>query len=164
MKRLFESNLTAAQASTGTLSIMNSRVPKTATGYPLPNPSLVTQKRLLDPVASDGDDSKSPLKRPRLTRKNLALLDKMGKKTSAPPGSTDDSSSTAETTSTTTSAFAMQAFCNGMLLPRDSRPPTNLQAIRERHARSRASASLGIKVQTLRQTSRESLQQGDHGR
>jgi hypothetical protein len=35
----------------------------------------------------------------------------------------------------------MQAFRNGMLPPRRSQPPTNLQAIRERHARSRASAS-----------------------
>lgn len=88
----------------------------------------------------DGDDSKHRVKRPRLTRRNLALFDKMGKKKSTIPSSTDDSSAT-RTTSTTTSGFAIQASRNGMVPPRSSKPPTNLKDIRARYASSRATAS-----------------------
>ena len=97
-----------------------------------------------------------PTKRARLTRKNLALFDKVGKKesktkgskkaASAPPDSTADPSSptptpTTKTISTTTSGFAEQAYKNGILLPFHSAPPKNLKAIHERHAKSRATAS-----------------------
>lgn len=93
----------------------------------------------------DGDDSEPPLKRPRLTRKNLALLEKMEKKkTSAPSEQSTDSSSSSSSSSTpsiTNTVFAKQASRNGILPPHNSKPPTNLAAIRSRHARSRTSAS-----------------------
>lgn len=74
----------------------------------------------------------------RLTRKNLALFNKMGKKKSSDPS--DDSGST-KTISTTSTGFAIQARENGMLEPRYSKPPTNLEDIRKRLASSRATAS-----------------------
>ncbi|KAI1298006.1 hypothetical protein F5Y03DRAFT_368943 [Xylaria venustula] len=76
----------------------------------------------------------------RLTRKNLALFNKMGKKKTSDPS--DDSGSTkTKTTSTTTSGFADKARDNGILDPVSSKPPTDLKDVRERHARSRATAS-----------------------
>ncbi|KAK3337346.1 hypothetical protein B0T19DRAFT_447931 [Cercophora scortea] len=74
----------------------------------------------------------------RLTRKNLAEFNKMGKKKTSDP--TDDSRST-KTTSTTTSSFAVKAQKNGILDPRSSKPPTNLEEIREQYARPCATAS-----------------------
>ncbi|RYP67901.1 hypothetical protein DL769_005637 [Monosporascus sp. CRB-8-3] len=98
-------------------------------------------------IGSDGDDNEHQLKRARLTRKNLALFDKMAKKkgsnmasASAPPESTAQSSTT-KTTSTITSGFAIHAYKNGILDPVSSKPPQNLEDIRERAARSRATAS-----------------------
>src|SRR6188768_883002 len=78
----------------------------------------------------DSDHNEHQLKRARLTRKNLALFNKMGrkKKASAPPESTDDPSTT-KTTSTTTSDFAIQARDNGILNPLNSKPPINLDDI-----------------------------------
>jgi hypothetical protein len=82
----------------------------------------------------------------RLTRQNLARLNKMGnnhkgsKEGSAHRDSTDDSSTT-KTLSTTASGFAIQARNNGILDPISSKPPTNLEDIRERLARSRQTAS-----------------------
>ncbi|KAK3336960.1 hypothetical protein B0T19DRAFT_437661 [Cercophora scortea] len=72
----------------------------------------------------------------RLTRKNLALFDKMGKKNDS-----QDSTTASKTTSTTTSCFAVQAFKNGILPPLHSKPPTNLEDIQKRFARSRETAS-----------------------
>jgi hypothetical protein len=97
----------------------------------------------------DGDDDAEPrtkraqTTRPnsepaRLTRKNLALFDKMGKKKSSDPS--DDSGST-KTISTTSTGFAIQARENGILDPLDSKPPKNLDDIRNRLAESRATAS-----------------------
>lgn len=113
--------------------------------------SPVTETGLLDGMASTGgmrdggDDTEPRPKRPRLTRKNLALLEKMErKKTSAPTEESTDSSTSPSTTSTasiTPSVFATQASRNGILRPHNSKPPTNLDAIRQRHARSRTSAS-----------------------
>jgi len=74
----------------------------------------------------------------RLTRKNLALFDKMGKKKAS--DATDESKST-RTTSTTTSGFADKAYKNGILRPLHSRPPTSLDDIRRRHAAPRETAS-----------------------
>ncbi|KND91729.1 hypothetical protein TOPH_03830 [Tolypocladium ophioglossoides CBS 100239] len=107
-------------------------------------PATQLQKWQLD---SDGDNDKRQLKRTRLTRKNLARFNKMGKRkasknasASAHLESTVDSSS-AKTISTTTSGFAIQAYKNGILEPLYSKPPTNLGDIRKRHTRSRATAS-----------------------
>ncbi|CAP61631.1 uncharacterized protein PODANS_4_2290 [Podospora anserina S mat+] len=93
-----------------------------------------SRKRQLD---SD-DDAEPRTKRARLTRQNLARFNKMGKKQPSDPS--DDSGST-KTISTTASGFAIQARKNGILEPRHSQPPTNLQDLHERHARSRESAS-----------------------
>lgn len=81
----------------------------------------------------------------RLTRKNLAMFNKMVKKggntsVSASPDSTVKSSTT-KTNSTTASGFAIQACKNGMLGPRASEPPTNLEDIRKRLAQSRGTPS-----------------------
>ncbi|CAK7223161.1 hypothetical protein SCUCBS95973_005084 [Sporothrix curviconia] len=87
----------------------------------------------------DGNSDAEPLiKRARPTRKNLALLDNMGKKKTPDP--TDDSKS-AKSTLTTTTGFADKAYKNGTLRPLHSRPPVNLDDIDRRHAASRATAS-----------------------
>ncbi|EOO03075.1 hypothetical protein UCRPA7_1411 [Phaeoacremonium minimum UCRPA7] len=88
---------------------------------------------------SDSDDDKPQPKRVRLTRKNLAAFNKMGKKKKT---SDDDSGSTkTKTTSTTSSGFAEQVYKNGVRQPPYAKPPPNLGDIRERLARSRATAS-----------------------
>jgi hypothetical protein len=74
----------------------------------------------------------------RLTRKNLALFNKMGKKKTSDPS--DDSGST-KTLSTTASGFDIRARKNGILDPMGSRPPKNLEEIRERLAAPRETAS-----------------------
>ena len=85
------------------------------------------------------------MKRRRLTRRNLALFSgtrRKKEKASALESAVDlTSSSTTETTSTTASGFAEQARENGILHPTHSRPPKNLDAILERHNKSRATAS-----------------------
>lgn len=111
------------------------------------SPTTRLRKRRID---SDSGDNGHQLKRARLTRKNLALFNKMGKKketkgtnkasVSAPSESTDESSTT-KTTSTTTSGFAVRARDNGILHHRHSKPPTNLENIQKQHARSRETAS-----------------------
>ncbi|KAI0398707.1 hypothetical protein F4802DRAFT_611421 [Xylaria palmicola] len=82
-----------------------------------------------------------PLKQVRLTQGNLALLDKVtgGKhinKTLASPESAGGSSTT-KSTSTSTPGFAIQAYKNGILEPRYSKPPTNLEDLRLRFAQPR---------------------------
>ncbi|KIH92779.1 hypothetical protein SPBR_02779 [Sporothrix brasiliensis 5110] len=98
--------------------------------------STQTQKRQ---IVGDCDNDKAPPKRARLTRQNLAAFDKMGKNKTSNP--TDGSSTTTKSTSTTTSGFALQARKNGILDPRSSKPPQNLEDLRERLARSRETAS-----------------------
>lgn len=89
-----------------------------------------SRKRRID---SDSDDE--PLaKRARLTQKNLALFDKMGKKKVLE--STDGS-----TTTTTTSGFADKAYKNRIFQPLHSKTPTNHEARRKRGAESRGTAS-----------------------
>ncbi|CAK7235590.1 hypothetical protein SCUCBS95973_009318 [Sporothrix curviconia] len=95
-----------------------------------------SRKRQID--NDDDSDAEPSPKRARLTRKNLALFDKMGKKKTSDP--TDDSKST-KTTSTTTSGFALQARKNGILDPRSSKPPKSLEEVLKRHAKTRATAS-----------------------
>ncbi|KAI8960869.1 hypothetical protein F5Y11DRAFT_328373 [Daldinia sp. FL1419] len=90
-------------------------------------------------IAVDSDDDKPQPKRARLTRKNLALFDKMGKKKDSQDSTT--ASQKTKTTSTTISGFADQAYKNCILPPRHSKPPANLKDIQERHSRSRATAS-----------------------
>ncbi|KAI1144735.1 hypothetical protein F4825DRAFT_467869 [Nemania diffusa] len=107
-----------------------------------------SRKRQID-NESDTDD-KPQLKRARLTRRNLARFNKMdkGKKkeskskksSSSHRDSTSESQKT-KTTSTTTSGFAIQAYKNGIPDPLHSKPPTNLEDLRKRHARSRETAS-----------------------
>ncbi|TPX14916.1 uncharacterized protein E0L32_005025 [Thyridium curvatum] len=95
--------------------------------------STQTRKRQLD-----DNDAEPRTKRARLTRKNLAHFNKMGRKKTSDPS--DDSGST-KTLSTTASGFGTQARKNGILDPISSKPPTNLEDIRERLARSRQTAS-----------------------
>ncbi|KAL8383625.1 hypothetical protein RB595_010698 [Gaeumannomyces hyphopodioides] len=89
------------------------------------------------PRTSDSGDEPAA-KRTRLTRKNLALFDKMGNQGTSNP--TGNSKST-KTTSTSTSGFAKKAHKNGILHPAYSKPPANLEKIRERHNQPRASVS-----------------------
>lgn len=89
-------------------------------------------------IGSDCGDNERHLKRARLTRKNLALFDKMGRKKVS--GSTAESGST-KTTSTTTSGFDIKARKNGILLPPSSRAPTNHETRHERGGQSRGTPS-----------------------
>ncbi|KAF6820089.1 hypothetical protein CPLU01_12863 [Colletotrichum plurivorum] len=91
-------------------------------------------------------DDEPLIKRARLTRENLARLNKMGKpkkgsKTASTERETTDDSTTTKSISTTASVFATQARDNGMLDPFGSKTPTNHEARRERSARSRETAS-----------------------
>ncbi|KAF2962856.1 hypothetical protein GQX73_g10717 [Xylaria multiplex] len=96
-------------------------------------------------IAGDSDDDKPQPKRARLTRKNLALFDKMGKKKESHRASSHCDSTgelqKTKTTSTTTSGFALQAHKNGILDPIGSKPPANLEDLREQYAKSRATVS-----------------------
>ncbi|KAI0431838.1 hypothetical protein F5Y09DRAFT_330046 [Xylaria sp. FL1042] len=99
-----------------------------------------TRKRQIDDSEVEPQPKRARLTRKKLTRKNLAEFNKMGKKKASDP--TDDSGSTkTKTTSTTSSGFADKARNNGILDPHSSKPPTNLESIRKRHAKSRATAS-----------------------
>ncbi|KAK0655252.1 hypothetical protein B0T16DRAFT_307406, partial [Cercophora newfieldiana] len=105
-----------------------------------------TQTRKRQIVGDSDDDAEPRAKRARttqltsglarLTRKNLALFDKMGKKNKAL-----DSKDESKTTSTTTSGFDIKAHKNGILLFPSSKTPTNHKTRRERNARSRGTAS-----------------------
>lgn len=93
-----------------------------------------SQKRQID---SNSDDE--PLtKRAQLTRKNLALFDKIGKKKTSNPS---NNSGSTKTLSTTAPYFDVQAYKNGILDPLDSRPPKTLEDIRKRLSKTRATAS-----------------------
>ncbi|KAK0655461.1 hypothetical protein B0T16DRAFT_310727, partial [Cercophora newfieldiana] len=75
-----------------------------------------------------------------LTRKNLALFNKMDKNKAL--DSTDESKLTkTKTTSTTTSGFAHKARNNGIIARIHSKPPQNVDNFRERHSKTRATAS-----------------------
>jgi hypothetical protein len=97
------------------------------------------QKRSIN---GDGSDNTHQLKRVRLTHKNLAEFNKMARKkgTSKAPVS-DPPDSTGKPKSTTSSGFAIQAYKNGILGPRSSKTPANIEDIRTRYAESRGSAS-----------------------
>ncbi|OBT61023.1 hypothetical protein VE03_09618 [Pseudogymnoascus sp. 23342-1-I1] len=85
----------------------------------------------------------------KLTRKNLALLNKMTTEEgigdeleSALLNSTVQTPTTkTKTTSATMSSFANKAYENGILLPFDSKPPNNLSEIHKRASSSRGTVS-----------------------
>ncbi|PHH89313.1 hypothetical protein CDD83_6302 [Cordyceps sp. RAO-2017] len=82
-------------------------------------------------------------KRVRLTSKNLERLNKMNNASSKPsarPGSIGGFTTSTETTSSFSSLFPKDEQL-GYLKPSKSKPPTNLEEIRERFARSRATTS-----------------------
>ncbi|KAF2964694.1 hypothetical protein GQX73_g8888 [Xylaria multiplex] len=112
---------------------------------------LLTSRVQKRQIESEQDDSNNEheLRRARLTRKNLARLNRMAKrkrpsKESASASILTDStadSSSAKTISTTSPGFAIRAHRNGIVGSLYSKPPTNLGTIHEQHAKPRASAS-----------------------
>lgn len=103
-------------------------------------------------IDGDGDgDERQPI-RARLTRKNLAVLDRVDKRThltrqerasslvSVHPETTSTSSSK-ESNPSMAPDFALQSYKNGILQSRHSKPPTNLADIRSRGAVSRKTPS-----------------------
>ncbi len=81
-----------------------------------------------------------PISEPaRLTRQNLRTLQQDGQEEVLRPPR-DDSGST-KTLSTTASGFDIQAYKNGILEPSRSKPPSNLEDIHKRLARTRVTAS-----------------------
>jgi hypothetical protein len=110
---------------------------------PSQTPPRVSRKRQInesdaEPRTKRARTTQSTSEPARLTRKNLTLFDKMAKKKTS---GTTDGSSTTKTTSTTSSGFADKARNNGILDPHSSKPPTNLESIRKKHAKSRKTAS-----------------------
>ena len=131
--------------------------PPNCRGPSLPEPKIEGQGEQTSPATqlpkrqsdSDGNDERQ-LKRAPLTRKNLAVFNKMATKkesskalASDPQESTTESTTTTTTksTSTTSSGFAIQAYKNGILNPLHFKPPTNLKDIRAQYTRSRGTAS-----------------------
>ncbi|EFX03438.1 hypothetical protein CMQ_366 [Grosmannia clavigera kw1407] len=118
----------------------------------LSRPPAIEEHKLLPPTApsrnphigGDGDgDERQPIPA-RLTRKNLALLNRMGKRkrpTTSGSRETMSTSSSGRSSSSMTSGFALQAYKNGILQPLYSKPPTNLTSIRSRGAASRETPS-----------------------
>lgn len=100
---------------------------------PAPTP---TRNRQID---HDNSNDEPRRKRVRLTRKNLAEFNKMTKKKTTDPS--DGSSTNTKTTLTTVSSFVVKTRDNGILPLLSSKLPTNLEDIRRRHAKSRATAS-----------------------
>ncbi|KAL2689380.1 hypothetical protein Neosp_003433 [[Neocosmospora] mangrovei] len=93
-----------------------------------------SRKRQLDsdddaePQTKRARTTQPTLEPARLTRQNLARFNKMGKKKTSDPS---DDSGSAKTISTTSTGFAIQARKNGILEPRYSKPPTNLEDLHE---------------------------------
>ncbi|OAA57401.1 hypothetical protein SPI_07060 [Niveomyces insectorum RCEF 264] len=117
-------------------------------------PAKPPQKRRIDGGSSTGragdsdDRNERPPKRARLTRKNLALFNRMAKKkankgsaSAAPESGTTTSTTQTKTISTTSSGFADQADKNGILNTRRSKRPQNFEETANRLARSRETAS-----------------------
>ncbi|KAI5458445.1 hypothetical protein BGZ63DRAFT_324637, partial [Mariannaea sp. PMI_226] len=112
--------------------------------------ATLVRKRQINSNRDNGDHQKERL---QLTRKNLAILNKINEMTKkgthkppafALPDSTKEATSTkttTKTTSTTRAGFASQARKNGILDPIGSKPPKNLEDIRRRYAQSRGTAS-----------------------
>ncbi|KAK7429740.1 hypothetical protein QQZ08_003766 [Neonectria magnoliae] len=119
-------------ASAASLRASQALLPET---LQLPNPALGPEpsapKRHIND-SDDGDSDRPRVKRARLTRKNLEFFDKM---TNSGPGSGTSVSSTSP-------LFATLSMENGILTPYQSKPPTNLDQILERHARSTVRAPI----------------------
>ncbi|KAK0729122.1 hypothetical protein B0T21DRAFT_207365 [Apiosordaria backusii] len=101
----------------------------------LPAPTVEGQEQV-------SPDNEHQPKRAQLTQKNLALFNKIPRK--KPASATVPSESATESSkavSSTSHGFADQAYKNGILDAHYSIPPTNIEDICERHARSRATAS-----------------------
>ncbi|KAK3336826.1 hypothetical protein B0T19DRAFT_52098 [Cercophora scortea] len=104
------------------------------------SPKTSSRKRQTDDSDVEPQPKRARLTRKKLTRKNLAAFNKMGKKKASDP--TDDSESTkTKTTSTTTSGFAAKARKNGILPQLHSKPPKDLKDLQKQYAQSRATAS-----------------------
>lgn len=112
-----------------------------------PDPKVEEPKQVPPATRTDSDDNEQQPKRARLTRKNLTLFNKIARKKGTIQASASSASestaesSTTKTTSITPSRFAFQAYKNGILEPRRSKPPTNLEDLRKRYAESRGTAS-----------------------
>ncbi|KAJ2995437.1 hypothetical protein NUW58_g1274 [Xylaria curta] len=141
------------------------QVAKTGPQHPKPEPPKRLCASLLEPKVEEPeqvspatwsrkrqigcgvDKNRHQLKRARLTRKNVALFNRMARKNEANKASASASLesavglSTTKTTSTTSTGFDVRARKNGMLDPRSSKPPTNLKDLEKRHTQSRGSAS-----------------------
>ncbi|KAK0655178.1 hypothetical protein B0T16DRAFT_450910 [Cercophora newfieldiana] len=112
--------------------------PKRSRARPPPIQTPPSRKRQIDTDTDTDTDHKPQPKGARLTRKNLALFNKIGKKSSTHRESTSESQ---ETLSSTAPGFALQVSKNGILPPFRSKPPTNFEVFQERRAQSRATAS-----------------------
>jgi len=107
-----------------------------------------TQRRKFAGGDDNGDGDVDPDSRPKraqVTRKNLGLLERMTGEDKEGASPSDSPSSTASThtkaISTLPSGFADQASRSGILSPRRSKPPADLEHLVVRLDRSRGSAS-----------------------
>ncbi|KAK0655532.1 hypothetical protein B0T16DRAFT_451193 [Cercophora newfieldiana] len=110
--------------------------------------STQTRKRQND---SDIDDAEPQAKRARttlptsepapLTRKNLALFNKMGKEKSSDPSNDSGTTGTTKTISTTSPGFADKARENGIFHSLVSRAPLDLEEIHRQLPKRRMTAS-----------------------
>jgi hypothetical protein len=130
-RRVVDSSRTALPPISGAWPLLH--------GDPARDTSAAQPKKRHRDGASAND--LSPAKRARLTRENLALFNEMPRKKGTNKAESTVESSFTKTTSSTTSGFAIQARENGILEPRRSKPPANLEDIRKRHARSRETTS-----------------------
>lgn len=142
MEKLMQTTLQQPEPTPPTRSYVSVLEPEVERTEQL-SPATRLRKRQIG-SDGDGDDNEHQSKRTRLTRKNLALFNKMAKKkgtnkVSAPESTVE--SSTTKTTSTTSSGFAIQARKNGILNPLSSKPPENLEDIRKRYPQPRGTAS-----------------------
>ncbi|EPE07748.1 hypothetical protein F503_00470 [Ophiostoma piceae UAMH 11346] len=83
-------------------------------------------------------------KRARLTEKNLSRFNKTEKTRGPNPtlsGPASDSASSSECLSTTAPGFALRAYRNGILLTSQSKPPDNIEELRDSFAAPRESPS-----------------------
>jgi hypothetical protein len=109
-----------------------------------PTGASSSRKRHLDSEDAAGHQPK----RVRLTKENLALFNKMGRRkgtegsnSSSTSSHLESSAESATTKTTTSSGFAIQAQKNGILNQVHSKPPKNLEDRRKGLARSRETAS-----------------------
>lgn len=115
--------------------------PRHASPQPLPKRRISDD----DDDGSGGRVDQHLRKRARLTRDNLAALEKMTRRRNGTSlesrlDSTVKSSST-KSTSTTSDGFALQATRNGILHPIHSAPPENLDEVRNQLSQARKSSS-----------------------